>query len=282
MKKFLSFIIALLFAALPFQIHAASPIDPLLGKILLDVTAHGEAWYVNPQTRMRVYLGRPDEALKRLQTRMIAVSTSNIARVPIEGMKSESRVDNVYVSKVSGFVLEADDIAAAPWYVDPTRHVRRPLATPSQAWEIMRGGLGVKSSILQIVPVEDVVLENIFTTATVKNVLSADIFELTDGSKVRLLSVDIPSNSDLQQAAMTRLREVIGQQSVLLEKDVYNSDADGRKLRYVHAGEVNLSYDLVRNGLAFHSLSFPNYKYAELLIIGGIDAKQFKRGFWNR
>ena len=283
MKKILSFVIASFIVAFPLQTYAVSSIDPLLGRVLLDVFAHGEAWYVNPQTRMRVYLGRPNEALERLRERTIAVSSNNIARVPVDGEPLQNTsVDSIYLNKVAGFVLEADDTPSPSWYVNPVHRVRQPLATPSDAWKIMRGGLGVTTKILSTIPIESTTPENIFTTASVKNILSADTLELTDGSRVRLLSVDIPSNLELQQAAMTRLREVIGGQQVTLERDVDNLDAEGRKLRFVFAGSTNLSYDLVRNGLAFHGLAFPNYKYAELLIIGGIDAKQFKRGFWNR
>ncbi|MEK7122653.1 MAG: hypothetical protein AAB855_02240, partial [Patescibacteria group bacterium] len=42
-------------------------LDHLRGFFLIEVERNGEAWYVLPETGQRLYLGRPDEALTRLQ-----------------------------------------------------------------------------------------------------------------------------------------------------------------------------------------------------------------------
>ena len=44
---------------------------------------------------------------------------------------------------------------------------------------------------------------------------------------------------------------------------------------------MNLSYDLVRHGLAFPAVGAPNYRYGEMLIVASIDAQQQRKGFWD-
>lgn len=263
---------------MPLASHAAvSAAAGNLGKILIDTSGHGEAWYVNPQTRMRVYLGRPDEALARLQSRANFVIMDNIARV---SETSGSASDEKYVTAVSGFVLAPEDVLGASWYVDPATKTRKRLATPADAWEIMKHGEPASAATLRAIPVEPAESTARIATAKVKEVLSAGILSLTDGTKVRILSVTTPSNPDLQAAAVAKLKSVIGTGTVTLERDVDQKDTDGTLVRHVFAGEVNLGYELVRDGMAFHDISFPNYRYAEQLIVAQMDAARLKRGFW--
>ena len=53
------------------------------GRILLQVEAHGEAWYVNPADAKRYYLGRPIEALNLMKKIGIGISEKNIEKLPI-------------------------------------------------------------------------------------------------------------------------------------------------------------------------------------------------------
>jgi endonuclease YncB( thermonuclease family) len=275
-------LLAAIFCFLPAGVSAAS--DPQAeakanaGRILIDVAAHGEAWYVNPQSLARVYLGRPHEALERLQKRAIYVNFWNISRLAeSDGMPN----DVEYAKAVAGYVLSPDDLLGAAWYVSPSLGLRLRLATPDDAWLVMKTGVAVSSAVLKAIPIETETEVKPVGEHAVKKIVSADTLDLDDGSRVRLISVDVPSNPDLQQAAMDRIASVIGGRTVMLETDVKDTDAAGNKLRFVRAGDVNLNYDLVRNGLAFHNIEFPNYRYAEQLIVGGLDAMNQKKGFWQ-
>ncbi len=269
---------AVLACVIPFATHAATYApDALLGKILIDTGRHGEAWYVNPQSRMKVALGRPEEALTRLRDRAIYIGFVNIARL---AERDGEKTDAAYAKKVAGFVLAPNDVIGAAWYVDPATGLRRRLATPDDAWQIMRVGSPVSSKVLDAIPSE-AASPLVFSVATVKKAVAGNMLELNDGRKVALISVDVPANPDLQQAAMSKLDALTAGKTVLLEKDGKDKDDQGRTWRFVHAGEANLSYELVRNGLAFHEIDFPNYKYAEMLIVGSLDAARLKRGFWN-
>ena len=96
--------------ALPLITHAATAPDALLGKILIDTGRHGEAWYVNPQSRMKVELGRPADALSRLKDRAVYVGFVNIARL---AERDGEKTDAAYAKKVSGGHTDLPDSYSA-------------------------------------------------------------------------------------------------------------------------------------------------------------------------
>ncbi len=55
----------------------------LKGKILLQVEAHGEAWYVNPLDYKRYYLGRPADAFQLMKELGLGISNADLAKIPI-------------------------------------------------------------------------------------------------------------------------------------------------------------------------------------------------------
>lgn len=63
------------------------PADPLvnnvLGKILLQVEEHGEAWYVNPADKKRYYLGRPEDAFEVMKKLSSGISNNNLSQLPV-------------------------------------------------------------------------------------------------------------------------------------------------------------------------------------------------------
>lgn len=54
----------------------------LSGRILLQVEARGEAWYVNPVNLRRYYLGRPEDALKAMRELSLGITSANLSRIP--------------------------------------------------------------------------------------------------------------------------------------------------------------------------------------------------------
>lgn len=55
----------------------------VVGRILLQVEAHGEAWYVNPADGRRYYLGYPENAFAVMKNLSIGVSNDNLAKIPV-------------------------------------------------------------------------------------------------------------------------------------------------------------------------------------------------------
>jgi hypothetical protein len=53
----------------------------LAGRILLQVEKNGEAWYINPLSLSRHYLGRPEDAYEIMRGYGIGISDENIAKI---------------------------------------------------------------------------------------------------------------------------------------------------------------------------------------------------------
>lgn len=57
----------------------------LAGRILLRVQAHGEAYYVAPQTRKMLYLGRPADAFRIMREQGLGITTTDLNSIPRAG-----------------------------------------------------------------------------------------------------------------------------------------------------------------------------------------------------
>lgn len=82
MKKSIILFIALMMVV-PFTGQAASLAAQQSGKILLQVEANGEAWYVNPTNQNRYYMGRPNDAFNLMRDLGLGISTENLNKLPI-------------------------------------------------------------------------------------------------------------------------------------------------------------------------------------------------------
>lgn len=55
----------------------------LRGRIMLQVEAHGEAWYLNPVDSKRYYLGRPADAFNVMRFLGLGISDADLAKIPV-------------------------------------------------------------------------------------------------------------------------------------------------------------------------------------------------------
>jgi hypothetical protein len=69
--------------------------DRLAGRILLQVEANGEAWYVNPEDRKRYYLGRPEDAFRVMRQLGLGITHDHLAHLGIAGEAGSSAVMDV-------------------------------------------------------------------------------------------------------------------------------------------------------------------------------------------
>jgi endonuclease YncB( thermonuclease family) len=123
----------------------------------------------------------------------------------------------------------------------------------------------------------------------VDRVIDGDTLELSDGRMVRVLGIDAPETSNpnlrhpqaLGEAATARLRELVGDGTVALERDQTDTDHYGRRLRHVWAGGRLVAATLAREGLA-HAMSIPpDERHAELIRQAEAEAKAARRGLWS-
>ena len=274
--------IVLVACLLPVAVGAGEEhIKQFSGKILIDVENHGEAWYVNPQSLQRVYLGTPDEALYRLTKRAVWVNFSNIERIALDGAESP---DPEYADQMAGYIIGPSDLIGAVWYVHPVLKTRIRLGTSHDAWLVMQAGVPASAKDIKSIPVEVEVEFIPSGDHKVKEVTATDTLILEDDTEIRLMSVDAPDNEEYQTPAKARLMEIIANNDnmVCLRADHKDETASGQKIRMVEVGDVLLNLEVVRMGWAFHDMAFPNYMNAEMLIVGGIDAAMLQNGFWNK
>jgi len=74
---------SVILSALTAHAQAPSLADSLSGKILLQVEGKGEAWYVNPLSKKRFLLGRPDDALKVIRQQGTGISDADLQKIPV-------------------------------------------------------------------------------------------------------------------------------------------------------------------------------------------------------
>jgi uncharacterized protein YgiM (DUF1202 family) len=55
----------------------------VVGRILLDVQSHGEAYYIYPKDRKKYYLGRPDDAYRIMRELGLGISNTNLTALPL-------------------------------------------------------------------------------------------------------------------------------------------------------------------------------------------------------
>jgi micrococcal nuclease len=102
------------------------------------------------------------------------------------------------------------------------------------------------------------------TIATVSRVIDGDTFQLTDGTRVRLIGMDTEEKGErCYQEAKDRLKELIEGKDVFLEADKTDKDRYDRLLRYVYINDTFVNYLLVREGLARVYTIKPDVKYLD-------------------
>ena len=113
----------------------------------------------------------------------------------------------------------------------------------------------------------------------VYRIIDGDTFELLDGQRVRLIGVDALEIGETCSSEATRhLALLIEGQTVYLEKDVSETDSDGRLLRYVYVNGSFVNYDLVYDGYAYAVEYPPDQRYAFQLAYAEEVARDRKRG----
>lgn len=103
-------------------------------------------------------------------------------------------------------------------------------------------------------------------TALVSRVIDGDTVELQSGERVRLLGINTPERGQLYyQEAKNRLKELIENKTVILEKDVEDKGKYGRLLRFIFLGNENINVKMVEEGYATLYILRSGMKYEKEL-----------------
>lgn len=123
--------------------------------------------------------------------------------------------------------------------------------------------------------------EKILNPAQVTRVVDGDTLELASGEKVRMLHINTPEKGEFcYEEATEKLKELVLNKTILLERDMQGKDKYNRSLYYVYlkAEEKSVNQILVEEGYAIVYVLLPNTKYHKQFIDAETDAVKNKAG----
>lgn len=123
----------------------------LTGAILLQVEAHGEAWYVEPEALQRYYLGRPDDAFRIMRELGLGITNADLALIPESTSTATGSL--TLRNRLKGRILLQVEAKGEAWYIYPNDLKRYYLGRPADAFALMRQlGLGISNVNLASIP----------------------------------------------------------------------------------------------------------------------------------
>ena len=130
--------------------------------------------------------------------------------------------------------------------------------------------------------------------ARVVRVIDGDTIVIDRGlgdERLRYIGMDTPETVKPGTAvewmgleASAANKALVEGQTVVLEKDVSETDQFGRLLRHVWLRDTTwllVDLELVRGGFAWVSTYPPDVKYADLYLAGQVEAREHERGLWG-
>jgi hypothetical protein len=195
MKKYF-FVILALFVFPLVCLSAASLSSHLAGRILLQVESNGEAWYVNPASKVRYFLGRPADAFRIMREQGIGITNNDLKKIPVaeDNLDELSALDSDndgyadiveirsgynpygqgrlvfdagFAERNLGKIFLQVESKGEAWYVNPIDKKRYYMGRPANAFQIMRKlGLGITNANLEQVAIGDSAVPKTKTTIT--------------------------------------------------------------------------------------------------------------------
>lgn len=123
--------------------------------------------------------------------------------------------------------------------------------------------------------------EKILDQSTVSRIIDGDTLELASGEKVRLLHINTPEKNEFCGSEATeKLKELVLNKTVWLERDMQSFDKYNRSLRYIYldSSEKSANQILVEEGFAIVYVLLPNTKYHSEFIEAEEQAIANKKG----
>lgn len=276
MKKF--FISLVLFLILPFSLNAQGLQNNLKGKILLQVEDAGQAWYVEPITGSRAFLGRPADAFQIMRDLGLGISESSYNSF------------NGYAPKnLSGKILLRVEANGEAYYVNPTDLKMHYLGRPADAFQVMRElGLGISNANLN-----QIQIHSKYNLYQVTRVVDGDTVKVDINGKeetIRLIGVDTPETVSPSKPiecygpeASNKTKTTLEGKRIKLIADDSQGDKDkyDRLLRYIFLEDgTNFNELLISEGYAHEYTYSKAYKYQSEFKSAEQNAIQSKKGLW--
>ena len=136
-----------------------SLINRMRGVILLQVNAHGEAWYVNPSDDTRYYMKNGIVAYDMMRLFGEGITDADLEGIPAAANTDEVKAatsvcaTNSVANRLKGKILLQVEKQGQAWYVHPTSCHRIYMENGAEAYEIMRFlGEGIADTDLEKLP----------------------------------------------------------------------------------------------------------------------------------
>lgn len=141
MRSILLFL-AIFLSTIPSLAQAQTLAERLAGRILLQVEAHGEAWYVDPVSKQRYFLGHAEDAYALMRAKGLGIRHATL----------ETYRASRFPKALSGRILLDVEQHGEAYYILPTTLQGLYLGTASDAYDIMRRyGLGIRNDQLTFI-----------------------------------------------------------------------------------------------------------------------------------
>lgn len=128
------------------QRSSTSLTNRLSGRILLQVEEKGEAWYVEPTTKEKHFMGRPVDAFSMMRQFGLGISNANFAKFTASGVPA----------RFAGRIFIKVEEAGEAYYVNPVDLKMHYLGRPDDAFRIMKElALGISNDNLRQIQVAD-------------------------------------------------------------------------------------------------------------------------------
>lgn len=132
----------------PLTIHAQTRslnlAERLSGRILLQVENHGEAWYIDPISKQRFYLGTANDAFQLLRSKGLGIRHSDV--------ESYLRLGRFPARLAGRILIDVGDRGQAYYILPQTLRAAR-LGTADETYQVLRqNGLGIKNQDLNKIP----------------------------------------------------------------------------------------------------------------------------------
>ena len=135
------------------SVQAASIADRLRGYIVLQVQAHGEAWYILPSNGRRVYVGTGNAAFAAMRTYGLGITNANLAKL-LNGNRT-------LLNQLRGRILLQVQAHGEAYFVCPRTLRVTYIKNGTAAQSILRNcGLGITNADLGTIAVESVPTPN--------------------------------------------------------------------------------------------------------------------------
>lgn len=155
-------------------------------------------------------------------------------------------------------------------------------------WLYLAGLFILLSIIFLIIPVKRREKEPFSTSdkryekPIVSKIIDGDTFELSDGTRVRMIGVDTPEiDRPFYRQAVALAESLLMGKQIEYETDAEERDRYGRHLWYVFADSIFVNDRIISRGMGRVYLFQSNIKYADLFIRSQKKAREAKSGIWS-